>query len=132
MPHDREIPGSPQDWLARAHSDLVLASIPLPDGARLEDLCYHAQQAAEKAVKAVYRSLNLRFRFTHDLADLLEGLLGHGVDVPDEVKACIDLTEYAWQARYPSTVEPVTVAEHADAVALATRTVHWATGLVER
>ena len=40
---------------------------PLPKGAFLEDLCYHAQQAAEKALKAVYRRNGWMFRYTHDL-----------------------------------------------------------------
>ena len=52
MPHDRPTPGSSADWLARARSDLALAKVPLPEGAMYEDLCFHAQQAAEKAVKA--------------------------------------------------------------------------------
>lgn len=39
-------------WLARAKGDLALASAPLPPGAFYEDLCFHAQQAAEKAIKA--------------------------------------------------------------------------------
>jgi HEPN domain-containing protein len=54
MPEDRPVPGTAQDWMARAKSDLALAQVPLPKGAFYEDLCYHAQQAAEKALKAVY------------------------------------------------------------------------------
>ncbi|HVT02768.1 MAG TPA: HEPN domain-containing protein [Thermoanaerobaculia bacterium] len=53
MPRDRATPGSAEDWLARARSDLAIARSPLPEGAFLEDLCFHAQQAAEKALKAV-------------------------------------------------------------------------------
>jgi len=49
---DRPEPGSPADWLRYAHSDLVLAETPPPTGVLLELLCYHAQQAAEKALKA--------------------------------------------------------------------------------
>jgi hypothetical protein len=33
MPEDRPIPGSPQDWLAHARSDLMFARLPLPEGA---------------------------------------------------------------------------------------------------
>lgn len=56
MPPERQMPGSPDDWLRRARSDLALAKVPLPEGALYEDLCFHAQQAAEKAIKAVYRT----------------------------------------------------------------------------
>jgi len=55
------IPGSPSDWLRRARSDLALAKAPLPSGALYEDLCFHAQQAAEKAIKAVYRTREREF-----------------------------------------------------------------------
>ena len=55
MPQGKRVPGSAADWLARAKGDLALAEIPLPKGAFYEDLCFHAQQAAEKALKAVYQ-----------------------------------------------------------------------------
>ncbi len=53
MPHERPAPGSAKDWLARAKGDLAIAEAPLPDGAFYEDLYFHAQQAAEKALKAL-------------------------------------------------------------------------------
>jgi hypothetical protein len=37
VPQDRPIPGSPQEWLARAHDDLALARAPLPLGGFYED-----------------------------------------------------------------------------------------------
>ena len=47
-------PDSPGAWLERARSDLALARIALtaPD-VLLEDACYHTQQCAEKALKAL-------------------------------------------------------------------------------
>jgi len=53
MPAEDRMPGSPPDWLHRARSDLNLARLSRPEGVLLEDLCFHAQQAAEKALKAV-------------------------------------------------------------------------------
>jgi len=67
MTPDRPLPGSAEDWLARAEGDLALARAPLPEGAFYEDLCFHAQQAAEKSLKAVYQYFGKRFRYTHDL-----------------------------------------------------------------
>ena len=69
MPPEREIPGSPADWLMRARSDLAIAKAPLPEGAVYEDFCFHTQQAAEKAIKAVYKFYSLDFRYTHDLTE---------------------------------------------------------------
>ncbi|MGH8583081.1 MAG: HEPN domain-containing protein [Gammaproteobacteria bacterium] len=55
VPEMRPVPGSPQEWIARAKDDLALAQVPLPEGGFYEDLCYHAQQAAERALKSVHR-----------------------------------------------------------------------------
>lgn len=103
MPEDRRIPGSPQDWLARAKSDLAIARVPLPDQAFYEDLCFHAEQAAEKAFKAVYRHHGWAFRYTHDLDELVGGLKRQGLRIAAEVEDAIVLTSFAWEARYPGT-----------------------------
>ena len=119
-------PGSADDWLARAKGDLALARAALPVGAFYEDLCYHAQQAAEKAVKAVYQHHGWTFRYTHDLDELLAGLKSHGFAVPAEVEEARSLTSFAWQARYPGLDEPVTDEDHQEAVCLAQIVVAWA------
>lgn len=51
---DRPPPEWPQAWLQRARSDLALGRVALetPD-VLLEDACFHAQQCAEKALKAL-------------------------------------------------------------------------------
>ena len=46
-------PNDPAEWLNRARSSLVRAKARLP-GSYLEDHCFDAQQAAEKAIKAVF------------------------------------------------------------------------------
>ena len=71
------------------------------------------------------------FRYTHDLPELLEGLVRHGVTVPEAVREAEDLTDFAWHARYPGPAEPVTEAEYHCAVVLAERVVEWAGKLVE-
>jgi len=43
----------PRRWLENARADLALARSPLPLGGLYEHLCFHAQQAAEKSLKAV-------------------------------------------------------------------------------
>jgi HEPN domain-containing protein len=120
------MPGSAEDWLARAEGDLAIARAGLPEGAFYEDLCYHAQQAAEKAIKAVYQSHGWVFRYTHDLDVLLAGLKAQGVVVPPEVEDAKSLTSYAWEARYPSLDEPVTDEDYHDAVQSAKAVVSWA------
>jgi HEPN domain-containing protein len=82
--------------LARARGDLAIAKAPLPEGAFFEDLCFHAQQAAEKALKAVYLHLGWNFRYTHDLDQLLEGLRRNGLTIPDNVDEAAVLSSFAW------------------------------------
>ena len=106
MPKGKLVPGSAEDWLARAEGDLALAKVPLPEGGFYEDLCFHAQQAAEKALKAVYQHHGKRFRYTHDLDELVTGLTKEGIAVPPEVLEAASLTPYAWEARYPGLTEP--------------------------
>jgi HEPN domain-containing protein len=52
MPKPDHVPvGIPEDWLRRARSNLARASTAKTDEIMWEDLCFDAQQAAEKALK---------------------------------------------------------------------------------
>lgn len=126
MQKNRPIPGSAEEWLTRARSDLALAKAPLPDGTLYEDLCFHTQQAAEKALKAVYQRHGWTFRYVHDLKELLAGLREEGLDVPEDLEETARLTSYAFEFRYPGVEESVTEEEYEQAVTLAERVVRWA------
>lgn len=126
MPQDRPVPGSAGDWLARARGDLAIARVPLPEQAFYEDLCFHAQQAAEKALKAVYQHHRWSFRYTHDLEELISGLKEKGLDLPPDVIEADALTGFAWEARYPGFGEPVTKEEYEEALQQAETVVGWA------
>jgi len=126
MPPDREIPGSPQAWLERAKGHLALATQPKPAGAFWEDQCFLLQQAAEKALKAVYQQLGLVFRYTHDLEELGTQLETSGVPIPPVVREAVILTRYAFETRYPGPFEPVTEDEYREAIRLAEAVVTWA------
>ena len=52
-------------------------------GAYLEDLCFEAQQAAEKAIKAVMMKRDIEFPFVHDLNRLMSILEQAGETVPE-------------------------------------------------
>ncbi len=85
MPRKRLPPNDPREWLRRAQSNLARAANPLPD-AYLEDFCFDAQQAAEKAIKAVFMAHGLTFPYIHDLGRLLTVLAQAGVRVPQYVQ----------------------------------------------
>ena len=115
-----------RDWLARARGKLALARTPLPPGGYWEDLCFLAQQAAELAIKAVYRHHGWPFARVHDLGALLDGLVLQGIGIPSVVEDADQLNVYAVQARYPGISEPVSESEYVDAMRIAEAIVAWA------
>ncbi len=118
-------PSDPHAWLHRAYSNLCLAKKSRDEGVMLEDLCFNAQQAAEKALKAVCLFRRLDFPKTHSLIRLMDFLEEDGVSIPNEVKSADILTQYAVETRYPSPFEEVTRTEYREAVILATEVINW-------
>lgn len=124
-------PGSPHDWLRHAESDLHLARLGKDDPDVLRNqLAFHAQQAAEKAIKAALLSRAVRFPRTHDLEALAE--LAKLAKLPwpladDEVDA---LTPYAVELRYPGGFAEITRQELEDAISMAEKVIAWANGVV--
>lgn len=124
-PPERFPPDDPLEWLNRARSNLALAKSRIPE-AYLEDLCFEAQQAAEKAIKAVMIRCNIEFPYVHDLARLLSLLEEEGEEIPEVVRKAEELTRYALVTRYPGIARPVSEQEYAEAVAIAEAVVRWA------
>lgn len=124
MPDSRLSPDSPGEWLNRAKSDLTIAQSPIP-GAYLEDLCYHAQQAVEKALKSLLLHRVGQFPYVHDLGTLVSRLEEASVIVPDHVRDAVVLTKYAVGGRYPGFDEPVTTEEREDACRRAGAVMQW-------
>lgn len=88
------------EWMRKGENDLKTARLVLAakDGP-LDTVCFHSQQLAEKAFKALLTHRQIRFSKTHSLQLLLDLLA-----VPDFEKfreACIILSGYAIEARYP-------------------------------
>jgi len=123
--------GTPRDWMKRAKSNLIRAKQPKMEGVFWEDLCFDAQQAAEKALKAVLIARGIPFRFIHDIAELLTLLENHGISLPEEIQAAADLTDYAVESRYPGPSEPVTEEEFKDALRIAETVLAWAEVQIE-
>ena len=123
-PDERFPPDDPREWMNRARSNLARAANRLA-GVYLEDLCFDAQQAAEKAVKALLIRRGVEFPYVHDLGRLLSLLEGAGEPIPDVVRQVQDLTAYATTARYPGDDEPVSDEEYAKALLIAESAVRW-------
>jgi len=133
MPSKRFPPDDPREWLNRARSNLAKANTsPETPEIYLEDLCFDAQQAAEKAIKAVLLYLNVRFPYVHDLARLLTLVEQTGQSIPESAQQARGLSDYAVGTRYPGLAEPVTWDDYDEAVAIAEIVVRWAEGIIEQ
>ena len=124
-PPERYPPDDPREWLNRARSNLALAKNRVK-GAYLEDLCFEAQQAAEKSIKAVMVMREIDFPYVHDLRRLLALLQDVGEEVPPPVARAGNLTRYASGTRYPGTAEPVDEQRYRNAIEIAEVVVRWA------
>lgn len=125
---DRYSPEDPREWLNRARSNLAIAKNRTEGSVYLEDLCFNAQQAAEKALKAVCIVHHIGYPYIHDLAALITILMKNGVAVPDPVKESAKLTRFAIATRYPHFLPPIQEQEYQRAVAIADRVVTWCEG----
>jgi len=90
-----------------------------------EDLCFDCQQAVEKGLKALLVRLSIIFPRTHSITRLVELVEENGIDVPQEVKESIVLTEYAVSTRYPGDYEPIDEAEFKEAFIIAEGVILW-------
>ena len=129
MRADHAEPGSPADWLRHARSDLAIAGARKSRQILYEHQCFHAQQAAEKAVKALLVDHGISVPRSHDLAFLF-ARLPRDIAVPLELVDLPLLTKYAVQLRYPGETVPIKTREHRTALRLAKRTVEWVESIV--
>jgi HEPN domain-containing protein len=122
-----KIPGSPEAWISSAQSDLRLARLAADDAyVRPEQACFHLQQAAEKAIKAVLLLSKVDFPLTHDIEELLEITRTSGIDLPEEVQEAGLLSPYAVETRYPGHWFEITPDDIQEARKVAEATVSWA------
>jgi len=118
-------PEEPREWLNRARSDLLLSKTK-KEGIYLEDLCFHAQQAAEKAIKALLIKHGIEFPYVHDIAGLFTLLERAGQDLPETVREGEKLTRFAVFTRYPGIAQPISHEEYEEAIEIAEEVIRWA------
>jgi len=97
------MPERSQDWIKQAKRDFEMAEKAMCDRF-YEWSCFAAQQAAEKAVKAVLQKMG-SVAWGHSVFDLLR-VLAKKISVPDEILNCAkSLDRYYIPARYPNGFE---------------------------
>lgn len=110
-------------WVEYAQADLVIA---LEWRVRPETIpewaaCYHAQQAAEKALKAVLIAAGRSYPFTHDIRILLDACEKAGDAWSAEIRESEILVSYAASSHYPSKARSLERKEAEHAIVLAQR-----------
>lgn len=124
MPHNERLDDA-HEWIRYAEADLALAEIDLPANALYEHLCFHAQQTAEKAIKAVLIAEGVTFPKSHNI-DFLLTLLPPTVERTNLPFNAYMLTGYATIFRYPGEEEPVTESEYQQLLSIARGVLAWA------
>ncbi|MEW6490671.1 MAG: HEPN domain-containing protein [Thermodesulfobacteriota bacterium] len=120
---DPEVLRKIQQWVTFADEDLRLArlALTLSSGLPYRLLAFHAQQCAEKYLKAYLVCAGVDFPYTHNirrLRELCEASAGW-IGVLD---AADDLSVFATTARYPGEAAEVSREEALRAIALAEQT----------
>jgi HEPN domain-containing protein len=124
-------PTDPLAWVHRAEEDWLLArsalrrKVPPTYGAT-----FHAQQCAEKYLKALLVSRRQASPWTHDVIALYDLCLRHGLSVPAGPEKLERLAAYAVQVRYPG--EDPTPDEAQEAVQIAQEVRRWARAVLLR
>lgn len=129
----KRLPSSPEEWMSHANSDLSLAKIGQGNKDVLpEQICFHTQQAVEKALKAVLLFSNIDFPFTHDLEELVSILKNEGILFPPSISDVGILTPYAVEARYPGYLEEISEDEVEETISLAEKVLKWASEFISK
>ena len=90
-------------WLAKAESDRLAARRLRDAGGPFDAVCFHAQQACEKALKAVLAWAEVEIPRTHNLEDLQARVLTTIAPSTTDALRSFDLSEltpYAVETRY--------------------------------
>jgi len=113
-----------EEWLKRAHSSLELAKFSDNERVCYEDLCFQAQQAAEKGLKALLIYYGIDPEKTHSLYMLLQRLEEY-TELNDEIKEVLKLSSYAVQTRYPGDYVKIEKAEYEQSIMIAEKCLNW-------
>lgn len=111
-----------QRWIRQAANDLDFARLGLREGFYAQT-CFQTQQAAEKALKALYYARGDRLVIGHSVWQLLQGLLSYHPSLAAHSDLAKRLDQYYISPRYPnglpagSPFEVFTQSQAAEAVA---------------
>jgi HEPN domain-containing protein len=109
-----------EKWMRRADEDLAVAEQLVSDGVPyFGSIGFHAQQAAEKFLKAFLVWHQIEFPKTHDLNTLLQLVATRDNTLLEALQGILVLTDYGVETRYPADLPDLTSTEASWSVELA-------------
>ena len=119
IPQAREVA---RQWVEKAEHDLKTAehTLTLHEGCPYDTICFHAQQCAEKYLKALLTFRGVAFQKTHEFTELVP-LAPQDAHLDAVALELEELNPYAIETRSPGDWEPQTREDAERAVALARR-----------
>jgi HEPN domain-containing protein len=130
----RKMPERSKDWINQAIKDLQTAEDMAKSGS-FEWSCFVAQQAAEKAVKAVFQKLNA-VAWGHSVLDLMKVLSRKTTVTEELLNYARTLDRYYVPTRYPNSFESGSPYEYftgkdaEDAIVCSKRIIEFCKGLL--
>jgi HEPN domain-containing protein len=108
-------------WLSKAELDMKAAAheMSAPAEGLWGDVVFHAQQAAEKTMKAFLAWHDVPFRKTHNIEELGQKCAELDATLATVTAQAAPLTEYAWKFRYPGESDEPRPEEAEEALAAA-------------
>ncbi len=104
-------------WLAKAEEDLRSAKNDLKDEPPITaTACFHAQQCAEKSLKAFLVFVDKHIDRTHSLTYLVDICSDYDLEFQELEDLTGELTQYAIETRYPDDWREISVKEAFEAV----------------
>lgn len=115
------MPDQSDDWVEKAEGDVrtALRELAVQEHPNWDAVCFHAQQAVEKYLKALLITRGEAFPKTHDLRFLLDMVARHFPEWAEDREEVSWLSFSAVEARYPG--QPITREEAERAVAVMQR-----------
>lgn len=112
--------GFVRQWLAKADEDIrACEALVNGDPPFCYPACFHAQQAAEKYLKALLTWRQIEFPKTHDIGQLLDLLRPAFPDLASDLRDATLLTPFGVEIRYPGDQPEPTVEETRQALGVA-------------
>ncbi|MFB3789257.1 MAG: HEPN domain-containing protein [bacterium] len=113
-------------WLGKARNDLQTARAMLDVNPSVTDvICFHAQQCAEKCLKAYLTHIDRHVERTHNLKKLLKDCAAHDPEFNQLMELAESLLDYAVITRYPDSWVEIPLAEAQTAAQNAARVMYF-------